>query len=209
MSYKNLVRDNVSRETLSLICEYVQLLKKWNKKIPLISKLASEEIIYKHILSCLELKEIIKNKENSIIDIGSGNGLPGIILAILGYTNCTLVEINHKKSIFLKELKKYLKIKVHILNEDIKNFQQDAIDYIILKAVGNIERSLELSFHIVSPTTEILLYKNQENVNYEIEQAFKKWSFDWEIKEKYQENFPIVLHIKNLSLRKNENHIVI
>ena len=83
LEYKNLEPLNVSRETFPQFEVYCELLKKENSKINLISKSTEREIRQRHIVDCAQTIEFIDENCNICSDIGSGSGLPGIVLAIL------------------------------------------------------------------------------------------------------------------------------
>ena len=87
---------NVSRETLSQLKIYHDLLIKWQKRLNLISTKTIENIWERHILDCAQLYSFLPNRPCRILDVGSGSGLPGIIVSILTSQNVHLVESDHK-----------------------------------------------------------------------------------------------------------------
>lgn len=90
---------NVSSEVKKALIDYKNLLLKWNKTVNLISKNSEKEIWERHICDSLQLTKYI-NFSDTIIDFGSGAGLPGIILSIAGVKNMLLIEANKKKISF-------------------------------------------------------------------------------------------------------------
>ena len=75
---------NVSRETNKKIIEYIEILKKWNKSINLISKNSEENIWERHVLDSAQIWPLLgREKFNKWVDLGSGAGFPGVILSIL------------------------------------------------------------------------------------------------------------------------------
>ncbi len=113
-----------------MIGQYISILIQWNKKINLIRDVGN--IRNRHVNNSLILAEYITNiDKKTIVDIGSGNGMPGIILAIMGAKKVTLIESCHKKYIFLlyviSKLKLSNTIAINERVEDIKNITADII----------------------------------------------------------------------------------
>ena len=100
---------------------FVTTLLKWNEKINLVAKATEEEIWNRHILDSAQLLKFIPDTKAKIVDLGSGAGFPGLVLAIMGYENVTLIESDNKKSVFLQEAARITGTKVQIINERIEN----------------------------------------------------------------------------------------
>ena len=81
--------------------KYIELLNNWNKRINLVQADTLRDVKTRHIDDSLQLAPYLP-KNGTIFDIGSGAGLPGIILAIAGFDNIVLIEKDIKKSVFLK-----------------------------------------------------------------------------------------------------------
>ena len=143
---------------------YVEELLKWNKSINLISKSDEDKIWDRHIIDSLSLVKYL-NTNTKIIDVGTGAGLPGMVLAIVGYKHITLVDKNSKKIAFLNFIASRFNIDVSILNQDISDVKVDC-DVIITRAFSSIDAILKLTNHI--PHNRILLMKGQ-NANRELQ----------------------------------------
>ncbi len=151
---------NVSRETFDKIVCYEKLLHKWNDKINLVSrKMGPEEILRNHIAQSIELSKLIQDDKN-ILDVGSGAGFPGMILAILGFTVC-LSEINAKKAAFLTFVKSELGIDVAIKNCCVSKLQDNNFDCIISRSVTNVSNLLELTKHAATKDAVYMVYVPQ------------------------------------------------
>lgn len=118
---------NVSRETFSLLQRYVEILFRWNKTFNLISRKYIDPIIFfeEQILECINLFALIRwqhgSKYTKIYDVGSGAGLPGIILSILGMRGVLLIDQKEKKVEFQNYIIRELGLKdVIAINENIK-----------------------------------------------------------------------------------------
>ena len=94
---------NLSRKQTDLIDNYILKLKKSNQTHNLVGPSTIDIAWDRHINDSLQLSEFILKKNSSIIDLGTGAGLPGIILYIYGYTNILLIDSKMKKINFIKE----------------------------------------------------------------------------------------------------------
>ena len=102
-----------------------------------------------HILDCIQISTFIKNKKANIVDLGTGAGLPGIILVICGYSNVSLIDSNNKKIKFINYVAKNLNLSVNIIHSRIENINNTTFDYIISRALSKLDKLLFYSFYIV------------------------------------------------------------
>jgi 16S rRNA (guanine527-N7)-methyltransferase len=98
-----LARLNVSRESIAQIETYVELLLTWQAKINLIGPSTIEDVWRRHILDTLQLLPLMHGKTEAVADLGSGAGIPGLVLALGGNLRAELYESNGKKVAFLRE----------------------------------------------------------------------------------------------------------
>jgi len=190
--------ENVSRETIDQLVSFFGLIQKWNKKINLISKNTTErELANDHFLDCIQLQEIISGKECSILDVGSGGGFPGIVLSILGYKGCEMIEIITKKTIFLKSALHELGLANKVHNMDVQKHSGD-YDIIISRAVCSMEQMVEMTHHLSNPSTKYIFLKSKSQ-RVEIEELSQNWKFELqEIQNKYKTEGTVYI-LSNLS----------
>ncbi|MGB9755684.1 MAG: 16S rRNA (guanine(527)-N(7))-methyltransferase RsmG [Desulfurella sp.] len=126
--------DLYTNDTFEKLILYIENLKKWNASINLTSKKLD---IIKHIQDSLLFFEIIQNPIGELLDIGSGNGFPSIIIGILcAGLRITMVETNAKKCAFLRDTCMKLSIKARILNIDILSMKtQDTFSIATLRGL--------------------------------------------------------------------------
>lgn len=166
---------DVSRETFE---PYVELLLKWNQKINLVSKKCTKEEIWdRHICDSAKLFYSI-DRDDTLIDIGSGAGFPGIILSIMGINEVTLIESDERKAAFLLQASKISKNKVIILNKRVEELELKC-DILTSRAFASVSKILEICKNI-SVRKKILLLKG-EKATEEIDEALKIWSFKYRI----------------------------
>lgn len=182
MDQPNKVRDHIleltqaSEAEMEALDRYVSLLIRWNKTHNVIARGEENQLWERHILDCAQLIPILRNHSGDILDVGSGGGLPGIIMAIFLDRPITLVESNQKKSIFLREVKRELNLHtMTILNNRIEHIDQ-IYDIITCRAFANIDRFLELTHKNFANNHLCLLLKGCK-AEAEIQKALENWRF--------------------------------
>ena len=153
---------NVSRETLSQLITYRDLLIKWQKKLNLISPKTIDNIWERHILDCAQLYSFLPNSPCCILDVGSGSGLPGIIVSILTTQNVHLVESDQRKCAFLRTVTSRLNLNATIHEKRMEQMQTLIPDIIIARAFAPIPRLLKLTEKQHHPKLRFLLLKGRD-----------------------------------------------
>ena len=100
-------------------------------------------------------------REKSVIDIGTGAGLPGIILSIIGFKNLHLVEKSPKKSSFLEHCKLKLGLNYVVHNKSISEISNLNVDYITARAFASIEKIISMTKKIINKQTKFILHKGK------------------------------------------------
>ena len=103
------------------IQEFLSLLKNYNTKVNLVGKSTLMDPLNSHILDSIQISRYIKNRKLKIVDLGTGAGIPGIVLYIYGYFNMFLIDSNIKKITFLKKVAKDLNLSFNIIYSRIEN----------------------------------------------------------------------------------------
>ncbi len=179
---------NVSRGEYEILLKYQSLLLKWNKSINLISKASENDLWERHINDSIQLLKYIDLME-SVVDIGSGAGFPGIVLSIGGVQNVTLIESDTRKAVFLRQASKLSLNKINIIKERLdENFKGN---YAILTCRGfsNITNILNLTNSM--EIGKMLLLKG-ENYDKERIEAKKHWLFNFALHDSITGNGKIV-----------------
>lgn len=167
---------------IPLLKQYWDLLLKWQKTVNLISSKTIEDSWNRHILDSAQLYFLLENQAHSLMDVGSGGGLPAVVIAILNQTlqgpltSITLVESDLKKSLFLQECARTLHLNFTVLRERVENVKQ-APDVITARAFAPLNKLLDLVRHNVSRETILLLPKGK-SVDEELNQT--RWKYEVE-----------------------------
>ncbi|MCX8094226.1 MAG: 16S rRNA (guanine(527)-N(7))-methyltransferase RsmG [Candidatus Goldbacteria bacterium] len=177
---KNCNVDFINSNFILLFSKYIDLLLDWNKKIRLTSN-SSIKSIMRHIIDSLQLIKLnfISHCE-TILDVGTGAGFPGLIFNMITNKKVFLLESNNKKCLFLKIVKSSLNLKnIFIINERAEilahNIEyREKFDLVVSRALSNFETAMELC----SPFTKIygyLVYYSTEKIRNYIEKNFSKF----------------------------------
>ena len=145
---------------------YIQEILKYNSVHNLVKRSSREQIYKEDILDIFLFLDHFKEAKN-ILDIGTGAGIPGIVLAIhLPETQITLAEKNQKKAHFLEKIIKKLNIpNASVFNESInKQTQLKSFSHITARALSEIEKIINISSHLLEKDGEYLLFKGKKEV---------------------------------------------
>lgn len=193
----NAVESFVSRDVYQRLIEYRNLLLQWNSVINLVSSNSIHEILQRHILDSMQLLKFIENKAISIIDIGSGAGLPGIILSVCGIKKVTLVESDSRKAAFLLQASKISSGEIEIINNRIENITGLECNIVSSRAFAALNEIFALSRNI-EIADKYLLHKG-ESYKKEILDARKHWLFNVKVHDSITSNQGKILEVINVS----------
>ena len=194
---------DVSRETIVLLQRLRLLVEKWNKSINLISKSTVPEIWSRHVLDSAQIFYASNKKFKKWLDMGSGAGFPGLVVAILAQDKnfcgeITLVESDKRKCVFLSTVKRELNLNLSIINNRIESCNRQKADVISARALADLPRLLELSFNHLSNNATLIFAKGK-SWQEELVAAEKTWNFSWEAVTSITDPKSVVLKIGELS----------
>ena len=169
---------NVSRETLDIFLVYGETLAKWQSKINLISGKTLDNVWRRHFLDCAQLHNFLPSGTKNILDIGSGAGFPGLVLAVMGVKNVTLVEADSKKCLFLSEVVRRTGRHANIVNCRIEEFDGGHFDVITARALAPMDKLLPYINPHFGPKTKGIFLKGQQ-VDRELTKAKKQWKLKY------------------------------
>ena len=195
--------QNVSRETLKELEDYSNEIILRNKSINLISKTSEKSIKNRHIEDSAQTIDFINKKDIKICtDLGSGAGLPGIVLGILMKPKKPLFKLifyekSYHKSIFLKEMTKRFNLNSKICQKNIFNERNLITDVIICRAF----KPLPIIFQIAQTNFKnfkyIILFLGRSGKKI-LNDALRFWKFDYEEKKSLTSNDSMIVKISNL-----------
>ena len=146
---------------LTKLYEYKKILIKENQNMNLIGKSTLIDLDERHLLDCIQIVKYLPQHEKSVMDIGTGAGLPGIILSIIGFKNLHLVEKSPKKSFFLENCKLRLGLNYVVHNKSISEISNLNVDCITARAFASIEKIILMTKKIINKQTKLILLKGR------------------------------------------------
>ena len=199
--------QNVSRETFDELNKFSLSIIKKNREINLISTSTEKSINTRHIIDSAQTIDFInKNDINICTDLGSGAGLPGIVLAILMKPKkpefkVIFYEKSYHKSNFLKEISKKFKLNTEINQKNIFEQEDLETDIIISRAFKPLPIILEIASNNFKKFKYIILFLGKSGKEI-LKDASKKWKFDYEEKNSLTSDESLIVKISNLQ-KKN------
>ena len=167
-------RANVSRETLEKLEVYADLLLKWQASINLIGPGTVPEIWHRHFYDSAQLFPYLIS-DGPVIDMGSGAGFPGIVLAAMGRRNVILIESNGKKCTFLRDVNRQLSLDVTICHARIEDCGSlPGAQYVVSRALAPLDILLLYAHPLLADDGTCLFFKGR-SVETELTEVKKNW----------------------------------
>ena len=170
---------SVSRETFQKLEQLSALIIKWTKSINLISPNSVSDIWDRHIVDSAQIFQIAPSNWTNWVDLGSGGGLPALVIAILDQDRrpITLVESDQRKCLFLNTAKRELDLSLLVVNERIEQTELDNFDVLSARALASLPDLLGYALQYLNPEGTAILPKGAR-CNEELDQARTDWQFD-------------------------------
>ena len=165
----------VSRETSERLAAYEALLRLWNPKINLISSADLQHLRARHIDDALALVPLIPAGTARAIDLGSGGGLPGLVLAIATGIPFDLVESDTRKSAFLREAARVTAAPATVHHTRIEAANLSPAPLVTARALAPLPRLLELSARFLA-SGGLALFPKGERLDEELTRARLAWT---------------------------------
>jgi 16S rRNA (guanine527-N7)-methyltransferase len=168
---------NVSRETLARLDAYAGLLRNWSARINLVAASTLADPWRRHFLDSAQLYPLIPQGAQSLMDLGSGAGFPGLVLAAMGMKGVELVESDARKCAFLREAARVAAAAVTIRNARIETVPARPVAVVTARACTSLDRLLSYSQRFIGPET-VCLFPKGEQARQELAVAQQEWDFD-------------------------------
>tara|TARA_B110000003_G_scaffold131017_1_gene133153 strand:- start:771 stop:1424 length:654 start_codon:yes stop_codon:yes gene_type:complete len=210
-SYNRLNSLNVSRETYMDFEFLISMIIEKNKKINIISQeTAKKQVIRdRHIIDSAQIIDFIDLNSNTTTDIGTGGGMPGIIIAIIlknmkKNMKVNLYEKSYHKSAFLKEVSRKLGLKTEIFQENIFNLKKLETGTIMSRAFKPMPIVLDLVYENFSSYKNLIFFmgKNGKKI---FENSLRNWDLEYTEKKSLTNEDSFLLNIKNIKKKIKKN----
>jgi 16S rRNA (guanine527-N7)-methyltransferase len=166
---------DVSRETLDRLRRYADLLATWNRRINLVGQGTLPDLWRRHMLDSAQLHSLIADPAGPLVDLGSGAGFPGLVLAAMGAADVRLIESDRRKCAFLGEAARAMGVPVAIHAKRIEEVPPFIAATIVSRALAPLPELLDLASNF-SNEHSMLLFLKGRSVDQELTRARKEWN---------------------------------
>ena len=201
-SYSKISCLNVSRETCNELESLISMIQEKNKEINIISReiFEKEEIRERHIIDSAQIIDFIDLNQNTTSDLGTGGGMPGLIVAIVmkkikNDMKINLYEKSHHKCIFLKEVSKKLNLNTDVIQKDIFTVKNIETGTIMSRAFKPMPIILDLVNQNFRKYKNIILFMGRTGKK-TLNDTLKGWDLDYKVKKSLTNNDSFILNIK-------------
>jgi len=211
-SYTKLTGLNVSRETFLDFENFISMVIEKNKKINIISQNTSSKktILERHIIDSAQIIDFVDFNSNSIIDLGSGAGFPGIVLAIIlknmkNSMNVHLYEKSYHKCRFLEEVSDKLNLNTKIFEKNIFEIKNLETGTIMSRAFKPMPVVLDLVYENFSKYKNLIFFMGQSGKKI-FEKSKNEWDLEYLEKKSLTNEDSFLLNIKKISKKNKKKY---
>ncbi len=195
-------RFGVSRETEERLESYVQLLLTWQQRINLIGPATTVSVWERHIHDSLQLLPLLPKETRTIAELGSGAGIPGLVISIAAGLSAHLYESNGKKAAFLREAARQTRTsaQIHMVRLETLSSASDvpSVQCVVARALAPLPLLLEYAAPFLSRGAVGLFHKGQD-VDAELIEAAKHWKIGYKKHPSQCDRRGVVLEIQEAS----------
>ena len=203
-NYSKITKFEVSRETCNELESLISMIQKKNEEINIISRKNSDQevIRQRHIVDSAQIIDFVDLNTNTTSDLGSGGGIPGLIIAILmkklkNSMKIKLYEKSHHKCVFLKDVSEKLELNTEIIQKDIFKLRDIETGTIMSRAFKPMPIILDLVQKNFRKYKNIILFMGKSGRKI-LNETLKIWDLDYEEKKSLTNKDSFLLNIKNM-----------
>ena len=204
-SYYKIPNLNVSRETCNELEILISMIQAKNKEINIISKKTDKNDVIRerHIIDSAQIIDFVDLNSNTTYDLGSGGGMPGLIIAIAmkkikNTMKINLYEKSHNKCAFLKEVSKKLNLNTEIIHKDIFTVKNIKTGTIMSRAFKPMPVILDLVNENFTKFKNIIFFMGSSGRKI-LNESLKNWDLDYEEKKSITSDNSFILNIKKIN----------
>ncbi len=203
-NYSKITKFDVSRETCNELESLISMIQKKNEEINIISRKNSDQgvIRQRHIVDSAQIIDFVDLNTNTTSDLGSGGGIPGLIIAILmkklkNSMKIKLYEKSHHKCVFLKDVSEKLELNTEIIQKDIFKLRDIETGTIMSRAFKPMPIILDLVQKNFRKYKNIILFMGKSGRKI-LNETLKIWDLEYEEKKSLTNKDSFLLNIKNM-----------
>ena len=203
-SYSKIPNLNVSRETCNDLECLISMIQEKNKEINIISKKTDEKWVIRerHILDSAQIVDFVDLNSNTTCDLGTGGGMPGLIVAIAmkkikNKMKINLYEKSHNKCVFLKDVSKKLNLNTEIIHKDIFTVKNIETGTIMSRAFKPMPVILNLVRENFKKYKNIIFFMGSSGKKI-LNETLREWDLDYEVKKSLTKDESFILNIQKI-----------
>ena len=203
-SYSKIPNLNVSRETCNDLECLISMIQEKNKEINIISKKTDEKWVIRerHILDSAQIVDFVDLNSNTTCDLGTGGGMPGLIVAIAmkkikNTMKINLYEKSHNKCVFLKDVSKKLNLNTEIIHKDIFTVKNIETGTIMSRAFKPMPVILNLVKENFKKYKNIIFFMGSSGKKI-LNETLREWDLDYEVKKSLTKDESFILNIQKI-----------
>jgi len=203
-SYSKIEKLNVSRETCNELESLIYMIQQKNKEINIISKknTKKDDIRERHIIDSAQIIDFVDINSNTTYDLGSGGGLPGLVVAIVMKNlkidmKVSLFEKSYHKCVFLREVSKKLKLNTEIIQKDIFKVKNIETGTIMSRAFKPMPIILNLIRENFTKYKNVIFFMGNNGKKI-LNETLKEWDLDYDEKKSLTSDDSFILNIKKI-----------
>ncbi len=193
-------RLGLDERTTQRLDAHVALVRKWQDRINLVGRRTLDDPWRRHVLDSAQLSRLIPAGTREIVDIGSGAGFPGIVLAIVTGCRVHAIESDQRKAVFLREAARITESSVEVHAERIEKISPIGADVVTARALAPLPLLLEYAVRHLAPDGIGLFLKGREGQR-ELTESSKDWMMTAEIIESLSDPSGTILKIEGIGRR--------
>lgn len=204
--------SNLPSDKIAALEHHLALLRRWQRAHNLVAPSTLDAAWERHVLDSAQLADLVPPHARRLLDLGSGAGFPGLVLAILlcdrPQFEATLVESNGRKCAFLRTVARELSLPVEVRQvriEDLAGEGRASADVITARALAPLDRLCGLIAPLAGDSTLVLLPKGSDR-QAEISEARRRWTFDLEERPSRTDPAAGILVLRHIARRNDQNH---
>ena len=206
-SYSKILSPNVSRETCNEFESLISMIQRKNREINIISKKMHEKgvIRERHIIDSAQIIDFVDLNYHTTSDLGTGGGMPGLIVAIImkklkKNMKINLFEKSYHKCVFLREVSKKLKLNTEIIQKDIFKVKNIETGTIMSRAFKPMPIILNLIRENFTKYKNVIFFMGNNGKKI-LNETLKEWDLDYDEKKSLTSDNSFILNIKKIRKR--------
>ena len=190
---------NVSRESRDRLRSYVSLLLRWQQRVNLIGASTVEQVWQRHIGDALQLLHLMPPGDQNVVDLGSGAGIPGLVVAIATGAHADLYESNGKKAAFLREAIRHTGASATVHHTRIEKLGDGPalpkVNVVLARALAPLIQLLDYAVPFLEAGATGLFHKGQ-SVEAELAAAKQDWNLLYMVHPSMIDSHGVILEVK-------------